>query len=120
MRFLADESCDFAVVTALRAAGHDVSAVAETDSGADDESVFARARTDQRTLLTEDKDFGLLAYAVVRKTAGVILIRFPADARASLGHATVEAVSSLGERIIGAFVVLEPGRLRLARPRLDE
>jgi hypothetical protein len=30
MRFLADESCDFAVVRALRAAGHDVLAVAET------------------------------------------------------------------------------------------
>ncbi|MBI3080243.1 MAG: DUF5615 family PIN-like protein, partial [candidate division NC10 bacterium] len=29
MRFLADESCDFAVVRALRAAGHDVVAIAE-------------------------------------------------------------------------------------------
>jgi len=29
VRFLADESCDFAVVTALRTAGHDVSAVVE-------------------------------------------------------------------------------------------
>jgi hypothetical protein len=29
MRLLADESCDFAVVRALRAAGHDVRAVAD-------------------------------------------------------------------------------------------
>src|SRR6266545_5018669 len=29
MRFLADESCDFRVIRALRAAGHDVVAVAE-------------------------------------------------------------------------------------------
>ena len=29
MRFLADESCDFAVVVALRTAGHDVKAVVE-------------------------------------------------------------------------------------------
>jgi hypothetical protein len=29
MRFLADESCDFAIVRALRAAGHDVVAVTE-------------------------------------------------------------------------------------------
>jgi hypothetical protein len=29
MRFLADESCDFIAVQALRAAGHDVVAVAE-------------------------------------------------------------------------------------------
>jgi hypothetical protein len=29
MRFLADESCDFRVIRALRAAGHDVMAVIE-------------------------------------------------------------------------------------------
>jgi len=29
MQFLADESCDFGVVLALRAAGHDVVAIAE-------------------------------------------------------------------------------------------
>jgi hypothetical protein len=34
MRFLADESCDFAVVRALRSAGHDVLAVAEVARGA--------------------------------------------------------------------------------------
>jgi plasmid stabilization system protein ParE len=37
LQFLADESCDFAVVSALRAVGHGVSAVAEVSSGADDE-----------------------------------------------------------------------------------
>jgi hypothetical protein len=30
VRFLVNESCDFAVVTALRLAGHDVTAIAET------------------------------------------------------------------------------------------
>ena len=37
MRFLADESCDFAVVTALRNAGHDITAIAETSPGVEDE-----------------------------------------------------------------------------------
>jgi hypothetical protein len=31
VRFLADESCDFAVVRALRTAGHDMLAVAEVE-----------------------------------------------------------------------------------------
>ena len=34
MRLLADESCDFSVVRALRAAGHDVLAVSEVALGA--------------------------------------------------------------------------------------
>jgi hypothetical protein len=38
MRFLADESCDFRVVRAWRAAGHDVVAVAEVAAGAEDDA----------------------------------------------------------------------------------
>ena len=120
MRFLADESCDFAVVAALRGAGHDVGAVAETNASANDDAVFAAARAEARTLLTEDKDFGLLAYAVVRETAGVVLIRYPANARSSLGRDVVEFVNTVGERMSGVFVVLEPGRARLSRPALRE
>jgi hypothetical protein len=44
VRFLADESCDFAVVRALRAAGHDVLAVAEIARSAKDLDVIRRAR----------------------------------------------------------------------------
>ncbi|MBI4607681.1 MAG: DUF5615 family PIN-like protein [Candidatus Rokubacteria bacterium] len=43
MRFLADESCDFAVVRALRAAGHDVVAIAEISPRATDEGVLEHA-----------------------------------------------------------------------------
>ena len=56
MRFLADESCDFAVVTTLRAAGHDVTAVAEISPRAKDPTVLGLARSEARVLLTEDKD----------------------------------------------------------------
>ncbi len=66
MRFIADESCDFAVVRALRQAGHDVMAVAEMDAGAEDSLVIARALSDQRVVLTEDKDFGQLVFASPR------------------------------------------------------
>ncbi len=54
MRFLADESCDFAVVRALRSAGHDVIAVVEISPRADDEIVIDRAVREDRILLTED------------------------------------------------------------------
>ncbi len=116
MRFLADESCDYAVVTALRQAGHDVAAVADVDAGAEDSVVFALAKQEARTLLTEDKDFGLLAYSVVRETAGVLLIRYPGNARRDLGSDVVDLIREVGERLAGAFTVLEPGRARLSGP----
>jgi len=114
--FLADESCDFAVVTALRAAGHDVAAIVEFKRGAEDETILAMARSESRVLLTEDKDFGLLAYAGGHHTAGVILIRFPGDARSSLGQAVANVVAEVGGRLSTAFVVIEPGRARVSRP----
>jgi predicted nuclease of predicted toxin-antitoxin system len=84
MRFLADESCDFAVVRALRSAGHDVVAIVETARGGSDESVIEQARRQGRIFITEDRDFGQLVYAATLPSAGVILLRFPASARDSL------------------------------------
>jgi len=109
MRFLADESCDFAVVRALRAAGHDVVAVAEIAPQAADETVIELAVREGCLLLTEDKDFGQLVYA-----AGcVILFRFPARPRASLAEAVLKLVTGHGERLVGRFVVVQPGRIRI-------
>ena len=120
MRFLADESCDFAVVTALRSARHDVTAIVEINAGAEDDVVLALARSEGRVLLTEDKDFGQLAYAGGHKTAGVVLIRFPGNARRSIGQAVVSVVAELGDRLAAGFVVVEPGRARLSRSRVTE
>jgi len=78
VRFLADESCDFSVVRALRAAGFDVLAISELSPRALDETVIDLAVRDDRVLLTEDKDFGQLVYASARPSAGVILLRFQA------------------------------------------
>jgi predicted nuclease of predicted toxin-antitoxin system len=118
VRFLADESCDFAVVTALRAARHDISAVVELEPGAEDAVVLALARSEGRILLPEDKDFGMLAYAGGHETAGVVLIRFPANARSSLGQAAAgEPIAEFGDDVHDSgFAVIEPGRARLSRP----
>lgn len=114
MRFLADESCDFAVVRSLRAAGHDVVAVAEVAPRAEDEAVIEFAANEGRLLLTEDKDFGQLVYASGHATGGVILLRFPAVARASLAEAVLHLVTERGDQLPGSFVVVQPGRFRIS------
>jgi predicted nuclease of predicted toxin-antitoxin system len=116
MRFLADESCDFAVVRALRAAGHDVAAVVEISPRADDETVGRLAVQNDRILITEDKDFGQLVFAERQPTGGVLLIRFPARARRQLSATIVDLVRRRGEKLLGDFVVVQPGRSR-ARKR---
>ena len=53
LRFLADESCDFAVVRALRAEGYDVLAVSEVMRRSDDRELIDQAGRERRILLTD-------------------------------------------------------------------
>jgi len=115
MRFLADESCDFTFVHVLRAAGHDVMAVAETAPGTSDDKVIALARDKRRILITEDKDFGQLVFAAAASTCGVIYVRYPMRARSTLGVDLLRLVGERGETLTGAFAVVEPGRIRIGR-----
>ena len=115
MRFLADESCDFAVVHALRSRGHDVLAVAEVEQGADDERVIELARSDLRVLITEDKDFGQLTYATTQTRSGVIFIRYPVTARSALPDVILKPVSTKGDSLLGCFATVIPGKIRINR-----
>ncbi len=114
MLFLADESCDFAVVRALRKAGHDVLAVAEQSAQASDENVLDLARREGRIVLTEDKDFGRLIFAYQGRPGSVVLIRFPASYRSSLPEQVVQLVTARGDALRGRFVVVQPGRVRIS------
>jgi predicted nuclease of predicted toxin-antitoxin system len=114
MQFLADESCDFAVVRALRGAGYDVTAVAETTSSSEDAEVMRQARDEGRILITEDKDFGQLVFAAGAPSPGVILIRFPSKNRTALARTVLAAIREKGNAFGGRFVVVQPGRVRVS------
>ncbi|MGD9954160.1 MAG: DUF5615 family PIN-like protein [Burkholderiales bacterium] len=114
MRFLADESCDMAIVRALQSSGHDVARVADRAAGMMDDRVAAIAQEERRVLLTEDKDFGQLVHAVSGMRVGVMLFRFPHGARSDIGRAAAEVVRDLQERLHASFVVVEPGRFRIS------
>lgn len=113
MRFLADESCDFAVVRALRADGHNVLAVSEFQQRSVDEEVLQLAASQARILLTEDKDFGRIAFASEAPSAGVILIRYPMRARSTLPSAVLRLIQTYPAQIERSFTVLSPGSARI-------
>jgi hypothetical protein len=64
-------------------------------------------------LLTEDKDFGQLVFASQADSAGVILIRYPGNARKSLQEAIIKLIRQQGSDIQSAFVVMQPGQVRV-------
>lgn len=110
---MADEICDFNVVSALRAAGYDVVAVGENTTWSVDRELIQQANHENRILLTEDKDFGWLVYVSAAESAGVILIRFPVNIRESLPETIVKLVKEHDHQIPNAFIVVQPGYIRI-------
>ncbi len=114
MLFLADESCDAAVVRALRGAGHDVKAISEVLRGAADQAILDLAAAERRVLITKDKDFGELVFTG-SMWAPVILLRFPPAVRSRLPGIIVEIASTRQKDLVQSFTVVTPAGARVSR-----
>ena len=113
MRLLADENMPGSVVAELRARGHDVLSIKESMRGAGHAAVLARAQAEVRAVLTQDKDFGELAYrAGLPAGCGVILFRLTGDDPDADGRRMVAAVETRSDWS-GAFAVVTARRIRV-------
>ena len=117
MRLLADECCDAGLVGALRAAGYDVQSIAESSPGVSDETVLSQAERDRRVLLTEDKDFGELAFFRARRAFGIVLVRIAPEDRAIKGQRVLHALEQYSDRLVGGYLVVQKDKTRF-RPLL--
>jgi predicted nuclease of predicted toxin-antitoxin system len=117
VRFLADERCDAGLVAALRSDGHDVLYAVETLRGATDDTLLERAFIERRLLVTEDKDFGELAYRLRRPACGVLLLRFDVADRGSKVSRLRDFIVQAAGRMVGAFTVLEVDKARVRQLR---
>jgi len=76
VRILANENFPGPLVRALRQEGHDVEWVRDVAPGIADPEVLRRAQADQRIVVTQDKDFGTLAFqARAGMPPGIVLVR---------------------------------------------
>ena len=113
MQFLANENFPLDVVEALRNEGHDVAWIRTDAPGSKDPDILRRAVTENRVLLTFDKDFGDLAFQFgLPSTCGIVLFRLQASSSAALAIMVAAAVRSRTDWA-GNFSVVEPGRIRV-------
>ena len=117
MNFLADESVDQPIVERLRADGHAILAVIETEPSIPDEEVLTRANQHEALLLTADKDFGELVFRQRRLATGVVLLRLAGLSPGAKASIVSTVIRDHASELPGAFTVVSPGIVRI-RPQL--
>ena len=83
--------------------------------GISDDDVSALANEEARIVLTEDKDFGQLVYSGTGPYSGVILVRFPGNARQAAVESVLNLVKTTVEKLPGYFVVVQPGKIHFSK-----
>jgi predicted nuclease of predicted toxin-antitoxin system len=117
MKFLLDQSADFRLIPHLRESGHDVTAISRNyPPGLPDKDVLTIAREEARVLIVADRDFGGLIFHQELPHAGVIFFRLPgATLQAKIEQLNTVLEEHTEELERGAFLVVTPGRIRVAR-----
>lgn len=118
MRFLADENLERLIVERLQGLGHDVATIPADAAGNPDSAVLDRAVSEQRILITNDKDFAELAFLQKKSTPGIILVRLPRSATPEKAERVLEVIQQLSTRLADVFTVIEPEATR-RRPFLS-
>lgn len=114
---MVDESTGMAVVNYLRRLGYDVLAVAETISQAADSDVLARASSEGRILVTNDKDFGELAFRVGQVHQGVLLLRLQDESPTNCVRVLKAVLEQYAARLPSHFTVATESGVRIRPAR---
>jgi predicted nuclease of predicted toxin-antitoxin system len=112
MRILADENVPGDAVTMLRSRGHDVAWVRADSPGAADDTILARAVSEERLLVTFDKDFGDLIFGRgCAASCGVVLFRIAAPSSMAVAAKVADTLDSRDDWA-GHFSVVDDRRIR--------
>lgn len=117
MRFLVDEALSVKVAQLLVDAGHDAVHVSERGLlGADDETVMAAARAEERVLVSADTDFGELLALGAHASPSLMLLRRAQHRPEEQAALVLEAAEIAAPELEGgAVVVVSSDRLRIRR-----
>jgi predicted nuclease of predicted toxin-antitoxin system len=99
----------------LQAAGHDVLWTGDLAQDPGDEDILAQAHSEQRVLITLDKDFGELA--ILRSLPHCGIVRLVNIAARQQGAVCQQVLERYGDELTrGAIITVEASRVRIRPP----
>jgi predicted nuclease of predicted toxin-antitoxin system len=113
MKFIVDECTGTAVAQHLRAAGHDVLAVAEIMGQAEDSTILDTAVEQKRILITNDKDFGELVFRQGFSHCGVLLLRLQDDSAPNRVRVVKSVLDRYGHILKSNFLTATERQIRV-------
>ena len=117
MRFLVDECTGPRVACWLREQAHDVYSVYDESPGMHDDHVLAKAVSEKRILITNDKDFGEMVFRESRPHRGVIFLRLDDERPQTKITVLQKLLANNALQLQDAFVVVSETRIRFAAPQ---
>lgn len=113
MKFLADENVEKPIVDFLRLKGVDVAYVAEQCPGCSDDKVFALARDQNRILITNDRDFGEIAFRRKEISFGIVLMRFSSESMKKKMEVLKHLLRHHSKKLAYHFTVVTESQIRI-------
>jgi predicted nuclease of predicted toxin-antitoxin system len=112
---LADESLDRQIVEHLRADGHSVWYIIDTEPGISNGDVIEKANQMDAVLLTADKDFGEMVFQQRLVNKGVMLVRLAGLSSTHKAGIVASAVRDHLSELPQAFSVITHNAIRIRR-----
>ena len=112
MELLAEENIPAPMIKRLRSDGWTVTAIIELAAGDDDYQIAARAIETRVILLTQDRDFGELAFHRGLPIIGVVMVQLERLTLLSQIDRVSAFLASESDRLNNTFTVLEPASVR--------
>ncbi len=113
MIIVADENIDYALIKELRQRNLQVISIQEENSGINDYNVLDYAFKKDAQLITEDKDFGELAYRLKMKHNGILLLRLSDIPKTERIELSLEIILEHHLKLLNHFSVLTKNGLRI-------
>ena len=113
MKYLANENFPIDSVVILRNNGIDINSIYETNRGITDIAVMEFAKSENRIIITFDKDYGELIYQrKIPFKEGVIFLRFIPSNSEEPAYFFMDILNNMDINFSGKFTVIDKEKIR--------